>query len=76
LDSRNKLSTFKNEQESEDAKRSILELVLYSKLPIEETATNIIGDNIINTRNYFHRLRQKNNNLPVNVPNNNLTAGK
>ncbi|CAG8556162.1 14018_t:CDS:2 [Funneliformis caledonium] len=76
LDPRNKLSAFKNEQESEDAKRSILELVSYCKLPIEEKATTIIGDNIIDTRNYFRRLRQKNNNLPVNVPNNNSTAAQ
>ena len=43
---------------------------------IEETAINIISDNIIDTRNYFRHLHQKNNNLSVNIPNNNLIAGE
>ena len=67
LDPRIKLIAFDNDDEKKKVKDLILELTEYyevSQVQITDNATT--GDEIINTRNYFRRLREQN--LAINNP--------
>ena len=75
LDPRSKLSAFKNDEEKEQAKTVILELTSYCNALSHYTEDNA-SDEIVDVRNYFRQLREKNafinsnSTRPTTIPSN------
>jgi len=67
LDLRIKLIAFDNDDKKKKFKDLILELIKYYKVSqVQITDNTTTGDEIINTHNYFRRLREQN--LAINNP--------